>query len=506
MTFDRARGRNGSTGTGGLKARALCVACSLIVLCVAIRGGSVRVASAGSGPDGRDVALPEVSKAVRGGTYGVPYNAMPYELRKRFEYTEAEYFVSGEAASYRPQGSLAADGAWSVEAGSSAPYTTRVLVRRPSSPARFNGTFLVEWLNVTGGKDLDADFGYVHPLLLQRGYGYIGVTAQRAGVHAGGAALEVPGIPPVTLLPLKEWDPERYAPLDHPGDDFSYDIFQQAARGGIEASGLRAERTIAIGESQSASRLATYVNAIQPIAGLFDGFVLQARGPEAAPLESANAGAMPNTLRVRTDVDVPVLQIVSEAELEQFGFVAARQPDAPMIRTWEVAGTAHADQTAVEYIDASTHVWYEGPPLDIEDLCGPVNDGPLAEAMRAGLASFDGWIAGDGGPPEAQPIEIASSGVIVRDQYGNAQGGVRLPAVEAPTLALSGKGGAANPVCSLFGSRAPLSSEQLAALYADHDAYVDAVREAGRTAVRGKFLLRNDARRLVKEAQRADVP
>ena len=70
-------------------------------------------------------------------------------------------------------------------------------------------------------------------------------------------------------MALKVADPERYGALVHPGDDFSYDIFRQvgdAVRDRADAllGGLVPERVLAIGESQSAFRLSTYVNAVAP--------------------------------------------------------------------------------------------------------------------------------------------------------------------------------------------------------------------------------------------------
>ena len=55
---------------------------------------------------------------------------------------------------------------------------------------------------------------------------------------------------------LKGWDPERYGTLDHPGDDFSFDIYTQAARavGPATLGGLAPEKLVASGGSQSAMR------------------------------------------------------------------------------------------------------------------------------------------------------------------------------------------------------------------------------------------------------------
>ena len=68
-------------------------------------------------------------------------------------YAETEYFVDGVAGSYELAGGRGPDGRWDVRPGADAPYRTRILVRRPSDPARFSGTVVVEWLNVSSGMD-----------------------------------------------------------------------------------------------------------------------------------------------------------------------------------------------------------------------------------------------------------------------------------------------------------------------------------------------------------------
>ena len=55
----------------------------------------------------------------------------------------------------------------------------------------------------------------------------------------------------------------------HPGDSYSYSIFEQAGAAvrrdaATVLSGLKPQRILALGESQSATRLVTYVNALQP--------------------------------------------------------------------------------------------------------------------------------------------------------------------------------------------------------------------------------------------------
>jgi Alpha/beta hydrolase domain len=90
-------------------------------------------------------------------------------------YTAAEFFASGEAAAYEAAGATGDDGAWSVRPGRRAPFTTRLVVYRPSDPAAFGGTVVVEWLNVSSGADAPACWLTAHRQLIRDGAAWIGV-------------------------------------------------------------------------------------------------------------------------------------------------------------------------------------------------------------------------------------------------------------------------------------------------------------------------------------------
>ena len=47
-------------------------------------------------------------------------------------------------------------------------YKSRMIVRRPIDPKRFNGTVIVEWMNASSGNDLDVDFLSLLPLMAAR--------------------------------------------------------------------------------------------------------------------------------------------------------------------------------------------------------------------------------------------------------------------------------------------------------------------------------------------------
>src|SRR5262245_32687407 len=230
------------------------------------------------------VPRPKLEGPVTSGL-GVPFAATTTFDLAQVGYTQNEYFISGTATAYTNSGTLASDGKWTVGPATTAAYKTRLLVYRPTSRKKFNGTVVVEWLNVSGGLDAAPDWLQSHTELIRDGFAWVGVSAQRTGVE-GGPSL-IPGLPPSGL---KDVDPVRYASLVHPGDSFSYDIFSQVGRAlrhpphKRPLGKLKVKRLIAAGESQSAFRLTTYVNAIHPLGKIYDAFLIHSRGGGSAAL------------------------------------------------------------------------------------------------------------------------------------------------------------------------------------------------------------------------------
>src|SRR6185369_1168647 len=185
-------------------------------------------------------------------------------------YVREEWFLEGMANAYSLDGERRADGRWTVTPASRAAFKTRIVVYRPVDPARFDGSVVVEWFNVSGGLDASPDWFFLHRHLMRHGAAWVGVSAQKAGIDGGGL---VPG------MPLKTVNAERYASLVHPGDAFAFDIYSTVARalrtrGSGPLGPLAAQRVIAIGESQSAGFLVTYVNAVDPVERCFDAFLI----------------------------------------------------------------------------------------------------------------------------------------------------------------------------------------------------------------------------------------
>ena len=257
-----------------------------------------------------------VTGPLTGGQHGFPQTSTPFDLDAA-GYVEEEFLLDGEATSYRYTDEPGDDGEWSAEPADTSPYTTRILVRRPEDPAAFNGTVVVEWLNVTSNVDVDVDFGFLAEELLREGYAWVGVTAQEVAVTSTGG-----GQFGDAAIGLQAWDPERYHDLSHPGDAYSYDIFSQAGAvlrteaGQAALGGLVPDHVLADGEPQSAFRLLTYVNAVHPLAQVFDGFL------ETCRLRlMAQPGLWPTAERVLRGKSLSALDRLVLPRLERLGIV-----------------------------------------------------------------------------------------------------------------------------------------------------------------------------------------
>ncbi len=96
---------------------------------------------------------------------------MRYDVTQ-FGYQENEYFFAGTAKTYPPEAS-----AW-------APYRSRMITWTPTDPARFNGTTIVEWAEVSdfGQFELTVELNSQAPMLENSGYAFALVSAEEGGV------------------------------------------------------------------------------------------------------------------------------------------------------------------------------------------------------------------------------------------------------------------------------------------------------------------------------------
>src|SRR5262245_22188390 len=458
---------------------------------------------------GAQVSSPTIEGPITGP--GDPFvAATSFDLAK-VGYEQAEYFISGTASAYSNTAPLGADGIWSVAPGATAAFKTRILVYRPTNPKKFNGTVAVEWLNVSGGVEAAPDWSGAHVELIREGCAWVGVSAQFVGVEGGTALLGI------VSLPLKTVNPARYGTLVQPGDSFSYDIYSQAGQairqpsGPNPLGGLKVKRVIAVGESQSAFRMVTYIDAIHPIAHVYDGFLVHSRGGFGVALSEAPQPAIgtPATAHIRGDIDVPVLTFETETDLTFLAYFAARQDDAKNFRLWEVAGTSHADAylVSVGNMDLGTDPNIVGLDLTTDPVAGiihcttPINSGPQHYVLNAAFAALIRWVR-TGKAPKPAPRLDASAGppvAINRDANGNALGGIRTPQVDVPIATFTGEQDG-TILCRLFGTSTAFDAAKLASLYPTHKAFVSAYDKSLKRAVKAGWVLKADAKVIKKWA------
>jgi hypothetical protein len=436
-------------------------------------------------------------------------------------YQEKEFFVSGTASSHTSTTPLTKDGLWNnvTPTGVTAPYTTRIVVRRPIAPSGFNGTVIVEWLNVSGGVDAGPDWTLSHNELIRDGFAWVGVSAQWQGVQAAkGLTSTVPG------------DPVRYAALSHPGDSFSYDIFSQAGQAirdnaALVLGGLTPHKLIAVGESQSAGRLVTYIDGIQPRDHEYDGFLVHSRGANGAPLQQMAPGvpspatpndAVPNGTTFRHDLDVPVFLFQTETDIA-FSNASVRQPNTNMFRSWEIAGSSHFDWYGLNIGPNDTGDG-QGAVLNLAAELNPpkatsagtcnlaINTGGTHWILDAAMYWTNQWVTNGTLPPTGTPLQLASVSPVVyaKDANGNTLGGVRGPQVDAPVAAFGGLGNTP-AFCILFGTTVPFSSTTLAGLYRNHGSFVSQWAQAAQSDVKAGFLRPADAEELIQSAASSTV-
>jgi hypothetical protein len=437
-------------------------------------------------------------------------------------YTTNEFFVSGTASSYKLPGTQTSDGRWDVTPAGAVPYATRIVVVRPTDPKKFNGTVVVEWLNVSAGVDGSPDWNAMHREILRGGYAYVGVSAQRAGIEAGF------GLMPIAdprAVPLKKADPERYGRLSHPGDAFAYDIFSQAGRLLRAADAVRIlgpfvpRRIIATGESQSAVFLTTYVNAIDPLAKVYDGFLIHSRFGGAAALDNSGMAVMPGQagpVKLRTDLRVPVITVITETDLIGsgiLGFYSARQPDNERLRIWEIPGTVHADNYTftVGHIDSGSvplEKLAEANEPTVNALGGksakPVNNALQHHyVVEAALWNLDRWIRTGQAPPKTDPIKVkedrpGTPPSLVLDANGLAEGGIRTPWVDVPTARLSGVGNSGGMAAMMAGVCEPFDAATLDRLYpGGKNEYLKKFEASLAAAINAGFILPADRQEIM---------
>jgi hypothetical protein len=468
----------------------------------------------------------------------------PQDL-SQFGYVEEEYLVSGFANVYDFDANSNV-----VVKTPQAPYTTRILVRRPASPQKFSGTVVVELLNPTAMYDLDFQWQFAGDYFTKHGDAWVGITSK-----------------PVTAKALKTFDPQRYAavswanplppdktcpnpvsllPDSTPATEngLIWDMASQvAALLKSEAKdnplkGFTVKMAFLTGYSQTGGYVVTYVNFIRPLPDalgfngrtVYDGYLIGDGDGLLIPLNQCSAPPMPGDPRfIIKPRPEPVISVVSQVLWTGMGADRADSNSAKdRYRRYEIAGASHMNMRAISLWPKPEDMIKAGitapPPSCIEFATYGMTDFPLEYFMRGAFANLDAWVRSNITPPKARRIKVEPvpkgskptwppSVTVKVDKYGNARGGVRSPYLDVPTGTYYAHSTPAKPdnpdsvlFCSLVGYKVPFKKDLLIKLYPTHEKYVKKVNKKVDKLVRARLITASDGQRIKNEAAKAAIP
>ena len=409
---------------------------------------------------------------------GAPWQMVPQDLSKD-GYVEEEYFVSGLANVY----DWPAPGPATIRTAN-APYTTRILVRRPADPAKSSGNVVVEMFNPSNLMDINIGWAIMQKQFERTGDTWVGIT-----------------IRPNALQALKTFNPTRYASLSmadpvppaqractvtgieaNQERGLAWDINSQVAqwfRSDAASNPLRGRITkvFGFGYSQTGGYLNTYVNAIHKIAQQpsgapeYDGYFIAVAAPGFVGLNAINnCSATPSATDPRQQTGNQGVPIIRAMSLSDYitgirGRRADSDDPADPYRHYEIAGMAHA---------SPFELYYSARPEDniaagITPPATSCNEGPRSRfptniAFDAILQNLEALVAHR--RRAAAPVLHQPQRVQPADPRRVRQRHRRLPTpyMQVPTSTWFGTSTGAS-FCFIAGHEVPFTPAQLALLY-----------------------------------------
>jgi len=446
----------------------------------------------------------------------------PLIAAQKADYVDQEFFVSGIANVYD----------WDANGNAvvrtpNAPYTTRIIVRRPANLHKFSGTVWVEPLNPTLNIDLDRMWQLHYEQILRDGDAYVGITAK-----------------PIAMVALQTFDPVRYAPLSmanplpaaqqtcgrlpgEPGyspntsklyeNGLIWDIISQVGAG-LKSSaspiGAVATRVYGEGWSQTGGYAVRYFNTFGPMAlmgngsRVYDGWLIGGATGGTAINQCAAAIALPDPRAQVLPHGVPVIWLRTQGDFFSFAYRRA-DSDAPgdQFRLWELAGPTHDSITIFENFPPDADIIKAGvtPPNDAVCNYQYITDLPYEYNFNAAAQALKAWVVAGIAAPHADRMVYDASNNNVLDQYGNALGGVRTPYLDVPIWTYH-MGSGTVFTCLVLGYKTPLSPDVIQQLYPQHGTYVSQVAQDTQRLVKEGFIPSYDASNIVTQAAQASVP
>jgi len=430
----------------------------------------------------------------------------PVDL-KSLGYTEREFLQSGTANVY----DLDAASQRAVVRSSGNAYTNRLLVRYPTDPGKFSGRVYIEILNASNGYDIENYWRRGWQYLISKGDAFIGITSNYT-----------------TAAALKKFDAARYADISWQvaGKDeigLFWDMLSQLGtqlrQPDTKVLGtLKPTAVYLTGESGSGVSMNTYIQAfVDKVekAGpgsrpLFDGY-LSGVGSRLTNLRTeTTTPAVSVPTRIYPPTAVPYMSYMGENEIVAY-VPYARRADASSatdkFRLYEYPGAPHADPLS-QVLPINSEVLKAGgrtrTPVAYYQTQGH-DDLQFTEFIHAMQENLHDWATKGIAAPTADAhwmwntTTTNASGLAqlapMRDQLGNALGGIRSPLIEVPLYRFYGQGqsGPGTFVSFNWGSMDKLPDATINALYGGScSTYLARFSSAADALVLGRYLLKAD--------------
>jgi hypothetical protein len=391
-----------------------------------------------------------------------------------FGYFEEEYFISGSV-----------DGK---------PFKTSLLVRKPKDPAKFSGLVAVETIHTAGA----IPFWGMRNVWLPAGHGWAAVASQRSALETH----------------VKKSNSSRYSSLQiseaasaatpsNPMGGGPQDLISQAimtqvgallksnAKNGPFAS-MQVKYLLMGGSSQTGGTTLRYIQDSHA----------KARMPDGKPIYDGYSPSLAFADKPLSGGDAAIVHAVGEGDLMFFG--ASKRPmilrddsDTPndRYRHYQIAGASHVVTRGVT-----------DPKAVFSTLSDALRPGeqlsqfPMAPVYENAVRHLVDWVMKGTVPPRAVRIEMRD-GTIVRDEHGNAKGGIRSPYVDTPTVRYiaSAPTDSSNMFRALIGLQEPFAAQQLRSLYGTRDRYLTRFNAGIDKMVAERWILAADGERLKAE-------
>jgi hypothetical protein len=353
---------------------------------------------------------------------GAMYDSSPAQWPERdmahYSYRAAEYFVAGTAAGK--------------------PYTTRLVIRRPTDDAALSGLAVAEAMHPIGAAHA---FEYNSVYIMDSGH--VAVEIATAGTQN-----------------FSRFNEARYVRINVENDQANEILAQvgalvRSSQGPL--AGAAPRNMVLWGTSASSGILTRYlpghaVYRTPDMQHIYNGFMPTSNGSNIQP------------------VDVPMIQVPTQHEYSRVA-TAQQDGDEPgtQFRVYEFAGLGH--------LDSRNNVRFQPGACE-----HPLSSFPLEAYMSVALHHLLQWVDSGVAPPNADRAlldrNVRNDGsLMVLDEHGNVVGGIRNPYIDFP-IAKYTERNSQTPnatgfnLCGLSVYTTPIPASELRAMYGSTASYV----------------------------------